>query len=329
MLTFDNASAWELPDRGLRPHRLRRRPRRVRRDAHPAAAADSRAGSAGRRPAPGAEGRRHRRHDRQRRRRVRERRGDRRLCRNGAEGTDGGTGLICTEIAPGRWWGHLCVVLSRRLRMRTVDIDEARQDLARLVDSAAGGEGFIIAKEGKPLVKIVPLDAPPARKVKRGSASSRGKSRFRMISTRCPRTRSRRSFTATNETVARHPPAAVGGGAINPALIAGATADYRPGQRIVVQRGKHLGDRDQAGAGARRFPDNPRLLRRSLLDHEYREFTITGEHAAAIANLPPLHRDPFDRMLVAQSIVEGVILLTADPVVAQYPAPVQKVWRKA
>ena len=51
--------------------------------------------------------------------------------------------------------------------MRTVDIDEARQDLARLVDSAAGGEGFIIAKDGKPLVKIVPLDAPPARKVKR------------------------------------------------------------------------------------------------------------------------------------------------------------------
>ena len=42
-----------------------------------------------------------------------------------------------------------------------------RQDLARLVDSAAGGEGFIIAKDGKPLVKIVPLDAPPARKVKR------------------------------------------------------------------------------------------------------------------------------------------------------------------
>jgi prevent-host-death family protein len=46
--------------------------------------------------------------------------------------------------------------------MRTVDIDEAQQDLARLVDSAADGEGFIIAKDGKPLVKVVPLDAPPA-----------------------------------------------------------------------------------------------------------------------------------------------------------------------
>ena len=67
------------------------------------------------------------------------------------------------------------------------------------------------------------------------------------------------------------------------------------------------------------------LLRRSLLDNNYRELPITGEHALAVANLPPLHRDPFDRMLVAQSIVEGITLLTSDPRVAQYPAPVRRV----
>ena len=61
------------------------------------------------------------------------------------------------------------------------------------------------------------------------------------------------------------------------------------------------------------------------MNNGYRELAITGEHAAAVANLPPLHKDPFDRMLVAQSIVEGIMLLTADPVVAQYPAPVRKV----
>jgi prevent-host-death family protein len=44
--------------------------------------------------------------------------------------------------------------------MRTVDIGDAQQDLARLVESAADGEGFIIAKDGKPLVKVVPLDTP-------------------------------------------------------------------------------------------------------------------------------------------------------------------------
>ena len=73
------------------------------------------------------------------------------------------------------------------------------------------------------------------------------------------------------------------------------------------------------------FDADPRLLRRSLLDNSYRELPITGEHALAVANLPPLHGDPFDRMLVAQSIVEGITLLTSDPRVAQYPAPVQKV----
>ena len=51
--------------------------------------------------------------------------------------------------------------------MRTVNIHEAKTHLSRLVDRAAKGEPFIIAKAGKPLVKVVPLDAPPARKPKR------------------------------------------------------------------------------------------------------------------------------------------------------------------
>ena len=73
------------------------------------------------------------------------------------------------------------------------------------------------------------------------------------------------------------------------------------------------------------FIADPRVLRHALLDNLYREIAVTGEHAVAVANLPPLHRDPFDRILVAQSIVEGITLLTSDPRVAQYPAPVRKV----
>ena len=73
------------------------------------------------------------------------------------------------------------------------------------------------------------------------------------------------------------------------------------------------------------FQYDPRVLRRALLDNEYRELPITGEHAVAVTNLPPLHRDPFDRILIAQCIVEGITLLTADPLVAQYPAPVRRV----
>ncbi len=51
--------------------------------------------------------------------------------------------------------------------MRTVNIHEAKTHLSRLVDRAAKGEPFIIAKAGKPLVKVVPLDAPAAGEMKR------------------------------------------------------------------------------------------------------------------------------------------------------------------
>jgi PIN domain nuclease of toxin-antitoxin system len=52
---------------------------------------------------------------------------------------------------------------------------------------------------------------------------------------------------------------------------------------------------------------------------------ITSEHAVSIASLPPIHKDPFDRILVAQATVEGIVLLTMDAVVAQYPGPVRHV----
>jgi PIN domain nuclease of toxin-antitoxin system len=73
------------------------------------------------------------------------------------------------------------------------------------------------------------------------------------------------------------------------------------------------------------FQADARLLRRNLLNNGYRELLITGEHAVAVGDLPPLHKDPFDRLLVAQSMVEGITLLTADAMVARYPAPIQRV----
>lgn len=51
--------------------------------------------------------------------------------------------------------------------MRTVNIHEAKTQLSRLVDLAAKGESFIIAKAGKPLVKVTPLDAPEAPDIRR------------------------------------------------------------------------------------------------------------------------------------------------------------------
>jgi PIN domain nuclease of toxin-antitoxin system len=80
----------------------------------------------------------------------------------------------------------------------------------------------------------------------------------------------------------------------------------------------------KSGLGRDDFQVDARLLRRGLLDNGYGELPVTSEHAVAIDGLPPIHKDPFDRLLVAQSMVEGITLLTSDPLVAQYPAPVRK-----
>ena len=79
------------------------------------------------------------------------------------------------------------------------------------------------------------------------------------------------------------------------------------------------------GSGREDFKVDARLLRRGLLDNGYTELPIASEHVVAIDTLPPLHKDPFDRVLVAQALVEGIILLTTDEVVACYPAPVRAV----
>ena len=75
--------------------------------------------------------------------------------------------------------------------------------------------------------------------------------------------------------------------------------------------------------GRRAFSVDPRLLRRNLLERDYRELSISGAHATAVDLLPPIHKDPFDRILVAQAQVEGLTLLTADATLARYPGPVR------
>lgn len=68
------------------------------------------------------------------------------------------------------------------------------------------------------------------------------------------------------------------------------------------------------------FRVDPHLFRRALLDNGYNELSITSLHAATVANLPDHHKDPFDRMLIAQATVEGIPLFTSDETVATYAA---------
>jgi PIN domain nuclease of toxin-antitoxin system len=64
------------------------------------------------------------------------------------------------------------------------------------------------------------------------------------------------------------------------------------------------------------------VFRRELLESGYEELAITSAHAAGVSTLPDLHRDPFDRILIAQAIGEGITLLSADQAVLAYPGPI-------
>jgi PIN domain nuclease of toxin-antitoxin system len=72
--------------------------------------------------------------------------------------------------------------------------------------------------------------------------------------------------------------------------------------------------------GRQDFRVDPHLFRRALLDNGYIELSITSLHTATIANLPDHHKDPFDRLLIAQATVEGILLFTNDEIVALYTA---------
>ena len=72
------------------------------------------------------------------------------------------------------------------------------------------------------------------------------------------------------------------------------------------------------GLGREDFKVDPRRLRKMLIVHGYTELPITAEHAITVETLPLLHKDPFDRLLLAQARTEGMMLLTVDASVSQY-----------
>jgi PIN domain nuclease of toxin-antitoxin system len=73
------------------------------------------------------------------------------------------------------------------------------------------------------------------------------------------------------------------------------------------------------------FNVDPHLVRRGCLDNAMNELPLTSEHAIVTASLPTIHKDPFDRLLVAQAMAEGVTLLTADVTIARYRGPIRLV----
>lgn len=77
----------------------------------------------------------------------------------------------------------------------------------------------------------------------------------------------------------------------------------------------------KSAKGALRLAEPPdRLLPAVRARYGFESLAISEESALHIIKLPPLHADPFDRMLVSQAIVHGLTIVTPDPLVTQYPA---------
>jgi PIN domain nuclease of toxin-antitoxin system len=81
----------------------------------------------------------------------------------------------------------------------------------------------------------------------------------------------------------------------------------------------------KSSLGREDFKADSRLIRRGLIDNGYQEIAISSEHAAGVQALPLFHKDPFDRLLIAQSLSEGLPLVTVDPLLSQYPGMIQQV----
>lgn len=73
------------------------------------------------------------------------------------------------------------------------------------------------------------------------------------------------------------------------------------------------------------FTVEPTTIREGLLAAGYDELALTSEHCFPVRWLPPIHKDPFDRILIAQAYTECFTLLTNDGMIARYPGDIVRV----
>jgi PIN domain nuclease of toxin-antitoxin system len=81
----------------------------------------------------------------------------------------------------------------------------------------------------------------------------------------------------------------------------------------------------KAARGRADFTADPAAIRDALEANGFLELPIAAQHAVQLSSLPPIHADPFDRMLIAQAIVEPMALITSDERLAAYPGTIEVV----
>ena len=103
----------------------------------------------------------------------------------------------------------------------------------------------------------------------------------------------------------------------NPTLSAEARDAIADGRNLVFVSAVVIWEvRVKQSLGKLQLPSN---FREVLDSQAFDELPLTVDHAHRLAELPPLHRDPFDRMLVAQAMAERLTVVTRDPDIARYP----------
>ncbi len=209
--------------------------------------------------------------------------------------------------------------------MDTYNIHEAKTHLSKLVELAAKGQPFVIAKAGKPLVKVMALSAPEPARMNRigfmaGEIKVPGRLRPNGIRRDSKAVWNRRMTLLLDTHLLLW--AAEGAGELPKA----ATEYICDQSNTVAFSAASIWEiAIKSSLGRQDFKANPHLLRTKLIENGYTELRISSEHALAVTGLPDHHKDPFDRLLIAQASVEGLTLLTSDEVVASYPGPIIKV----
>jgi PIN domain nuclease of toxin-antitoxin system len=103
----------------------------------------------------------------------------------------------------------------------------------------------------------------------------------------------------------------------NPTLSAEARDAIADGRNLVFVSAVVIWEvRIKQSLGKLQLPSN---FREVLSSQAFDELPLTVDHAHRLAELPPHHRDPFDRMLVAQAIAERLTIVTRDPDIPRYP----------
>jgi len=108
----------------------------------------------------------------------------------------------------------------------------------------------------------------------------------------------------------------------NPTLSEKANSAIADGKNLVLISAAVIWEiRIKQALGKLEIPSNFR----QVLDRQpFEMLAITAEHAHAVGDLPAIHRDPFDRMLIAQAKVEGFAIVTRDTIIAKYNIPIIK-----